>query len=220
MGLSIIEELLIQVDNNFPEFFNEIDWSSFSSYKGLSEEFIDRYSHLLNWKILSSQQLFNLSFIQKHKDKLDLRIMQISHSNLCASNPEFFSKNFKKIEKKKFKVRNNTRLFNNEQCFEFVVNTIRDEYPNEFECLDWKTISSMRFLSDEFIDQYSDKLNWGILCTIQKLSQETIEKHSDKVNWKSVSITQISRLDVSFIFKYINRLDLNIIKNKLARVPG
>lgn len=64
--------------------------------------------------------------------------------------------------------------------------------------------SSKNFLSESFIEKYSDKLNWEYISEFQKLSENFIEKYADKVEWGWISKCQI--LSESFIEKHSDKL--------------
>ena len=47
----------------------------------------------------------------------------------------------------------------------------------------WNYISSLYYLSEEFIDKYSDKVVWDSITRNRVFSESFIEKHKYKVNW-------------------------------------
>jgi hypothetical protein len=49
--------------------------------------------------------------------------------------------------------------------------------------MDWAYISKTQKLSEEFIENFQDRVDWGRISKTQKLSEEFIEKFQDKFNW-------------------------------------
>lgn len=96
--------------------------------------------------------------------------------------------------------------------FEKMIKIMKREYPDDFNRLDWKSISNFNSLSEDFIEEFSDNVVWSIICTFQKLSEDFINKYIDKVNFKVISNLQISHLSIDFIFENKDKLDIKIIK--------
>ena len=75
----------------------------------------------------------------------------------------------------------------------------------QLACADWEEISQQGDLSDEFIEQYADKLNWTALCYNQIISENILRKFKDKVNWETVCGGQI--LSLEFIREMADYVD-------------
>ena len=54
-----------------------IDWKSVSKYQKLSENFIERYDNLVNWKSVSKYQKLSESFIEKYSDKVEWYLISV-----------------------------------------------------------------------------------------------------------------------------------------------
>jgi hypothetical protein len=75
----------------------------------------------------------------------------------------------------------------------------------------FKNISRYQNLSEEFINQYKDKLEWKNITIYQNLSEKFIEKYSKKIIWNFIPIRQT--VSYKFIKKNINRFNwINISK--------
>lgn len=96
--------------------------------------------------------------------------------------------------------------------FEKMIKLMQREYQEDFNKLDWKSISNYNSLSENFIEEFQDNVIWSVICTFQKLSEDFINKFYDKVNYKVISNLQISHLSIDFIFKNKDKLDMKIIK--------
>ena len=55
---------------------------------------------------------------------------------------------------------------------------------------DWRRISQHKYLTEEFMEKYKDKIDWGIVSICQRLSESFIEKYQDKVDWVYINIHQ------------------------------
>lgn len=70
------ENMIIKMETeNFQDFII-LDWNAISSFKFLSEEFMDRYFNLLNPFLLCSHQRPSEKLIRKHIDKIDAKALK------------------------------------------------------------------------------------------------------------------------------------------------
>lgn len=69
----------------------------------------------------------------------------------------------------------------------------------------WLDISHFQILSEEFIEEFADKLFWSYISTYQILSEPFIENFSDKVDWYRISCDQL----LSEEFIRIHKNDVN-----------
>jgi hypothetical protein len=53
-----------------------------------------------------------------------------------------------------------------------------------FDDWDWVKISTYQYLTDNFIEKYSDKVDWDQISYFQYLSETFIRKHINKINFK------------------------------------
>ena len=72
------------------------------------------------------------------------------------------------------------------------------------ENFDWYWISKYQDLSEEFIEEHSNKVHWNRISIFQKLSEEFIEKYSDKVHWNWIS--EYQDLSEEFIEEHSNKV--------------
>lgn len=88
-------------------------------------------------------------------------------------------------------------------------------YPEEVfkYCDDWQDVSLSKYLTEDFIRRYQDKLDWSVISCVQILSEEFITEFKDKVFWRSISRHQ--KLSFKFVIKNIELIDIEnfIIKN-------
>jgi len=70
---------------------------------------------------------------------------------------------------------------------------------------EWIKISCYKYLAEEFIEKYKDKVNWGYISYYQNLSEEFIKKYQNKVDWYLISIYQ--SLSAEFIEKYKDKVN-------------
>ena len=89
------------------------------------------------------------------------------------------------------------------------------EEDTTFSAHQWEYISQHKYLSEEFIEKYQDKVGWHVVSAYQRLSEEFIEKHKDKVDWYWIAGYQ--QLSVQFIFKYQSKISFNSFLGCLDR---
>jgi len=96
--------------------------------------------------------------------------------------------------------------------------TLSEDFIEEFQDkVDWRFISKYQTLSESFIEKFQDKVHWENISYYQKLSESFIEKFQDKVYWYNISRYQT--LSESFIEKYQDKLDIKDLleTNKITK---
>ena len=89
---------------------------------------------------------------------------------------------------------------------------LSEEFMNEFQDkVNWRLISTYQKLSESFIRKFQDKVDWHRISEWQDLSEDLIREFQDKVDWYWISIYQ--KLSEDFINEFTDRLDLNEIKD-------
>lgn len=69
----------------------------------------------------------------------------------------------------------------------------------------WLNISFYKYLPENFIRKYKDKVYWTFISAHQKLSEELIREFQDKVDWSRISRNQV--LSENFIIEFENNVD-------------
>lgn len=104
------------------------------------------------------------------------------------------------------------------KSFEAMIMQMETDNYQDFILLDWNTISAFKYLSEEFMEKYFNRLNIFSLCNTQRLSEKFIRKHINELDDKSLKIlsnTQIYNFSYDFIFENKEKLDMKAIaKNK------
>src|SRR5687767_6090726 len=59
----------------------------------------------------------------------------------------------------------------------------RDEYIQNYGDNFWNTIFDKMWLSEEFVDEFIDKIGIDNICKYISLTPEFIDKYSDEINW-------------------------------------
>lgn len=73
---------------------------------------------------------------------------------------------------------------------------------------DWNSISK-RNLTDDFIEEFQEKLNWDLLSQLHTLSRSFIKKYMNILNWKCVSMNKSLTDELIYIYK--DKLDWRTI---------
>ena len=135
-----------ELSEDFIERFSYLlDWNSISLIQNLSESFIERHVYEINWSSLSMNHMFSYNFIEKHKDRINWSI--ISDSKSLSE--------------------------------EFI-----ERFKNE---LDLSKISCNILLSESFIEKHKDILDWNAISSYQDLSESFIIKMKDRINFYKLS---------------------------------
>lgn len=91
-------------------------------------------------------------------------------------------------------------------AFEDMINMMSHKNKKEYELLDWKAISSFKYLSVHFLRNFSHKLNWNIISTFQMLTFDELKEFRRFLNWKAIKNTHIARTDPNFYQEFKNEL--------------
>lgn len=188
------EELNEDFIEEFVEEFNSDDWYYVSQQK-LSESFIEKYKHKVDWSEIIQFQKLNISFIEKNLNtifSLPNGVLSVHCLALFQKLPIDF-------------IENNIELFEDY----FYLLSEHQKLPESFmekykEKIDWKIISRKQKLSESFIEKYKDKLDWESISFYQSLSESFIEKHQDKINLNSI-LWYSEKISRSFFEKCIEK---------------
>ena len=74
---------------------------------------------------------------------------------------------------------------------------------------DWGMISQIKYLSEDFIREFKDRVDWESILIYQRLSEDFIREFKDKVDWDCVSEFQI--LSEDFIREFQDRVNWEFI---------
>ena len=83
--------------------------------------------------------------------------------------------------------------------FDCTVDTFKDD-PHIY----WLTVSFYRYLSEDFMEEFSDKLHWQQASRNQKLAESFMEKYKNKVYW--IDISECQTLSEPFISKFQDKV--------------
>ena len=82
-----------------------------------------------------------------------------------------------------------------------------EEHLKELNEQGWRDVSGFQPLSEEFMEEYADKLDWSVLFQYQKLSESFIEKHMNRItdgnDW--YNIFKYQKLSEAFIKRCLDK---------------
>jgi len=112
---------------------------------------------------------------------------------------EYFIKNWKNTDKK------NINFLRNDWKIISYYKYLSEDFIREFkDKVIWEYISESQKLSEAFIREFQDKVDWSRISSSQKLSEEFIREFKDRVNWEYISIDQ--KLSTKFIDEFKNEV--------------
>ena len=207
-----IENNIRKMKTECQEDFSTLDWAAISNFRYLSEDFIEEFSEKVVWKNICTSQKLSEDFINKFIDKVDLKIIISLHSNRLS---EGFIKKLREENYEIFSTKKNIKktsqvIYN--ASIENIIRKMKTECQEDFSTIDWAAISNFRYLSEDFIEEFSEYVVWKNICTSQKLSEDFINKFIDKVDLKIISIMQASHLSLDFIIRHKEKMNMNLIK--------
>jgi hypothetical protein len=225
----LLEELLRDMEDQQPYLFIELDWTSLSSIKYWSYDFIREFFEYFNTSVLLTCQSFTEEFlveimqvlIPKSKNQIDINSVIKTIHCICKPSLEFKrqfplnttgpkgSKGTKSVKtKKNYKIN---------QSFENIINYIQDTDPKEYSRLDLKSISSFKLLSENFVTRHFEKLDKNILFCHQKFSNSyiTLINEYNGIPFNAMFVSHIRQLNLQFIFE-LNKTFLKNYKSQIV----
>lgn len=76
-----LEFAIMNMETEFPNDFKKLDWTSLSSFKHLSEDFIAKYIHLVNISVICTHQHLSESFLRAFDKKINFKVISITQVN-------------------------------------------------------------------------------------------------------------------------------------------
>lgn len=222
------------LSNHFMDRFkHKLNWKIISIYQELDESFIIGHSGMINWKYVSLHQTLSESFIVKHKKEVvwwaifQKQLMSKQFMLKYKQKVEWWSAkeyDIKWIKKKvnlipEIKKRTEKEFSTMQWIVEFsktyeeesypeLDNTILDKYK---KVMDWKSISFVYTLNEQFIEDYIDFVDWFVISLRQDLSESFINKHKDRIVWWALAFNH--RISKKFVSKHKHKIEW-------WRVPG
>jgi len=185
----------INISAEMAEFLYEIgaaedNLNEICSIPGLSEDFIRKFSYLVNWHNISRNQKLSEDFIREFENHVVWRLI----SRYQKLSEDFIREFLDKIEE--------TKSWDSISYYQ----KLSEDFIREFQDkVDWKSISQGQKLSEDFIREFKDKVDWQYISWRQKLSEDFIREFKDKVNWHLIS--EYQTLSEDFIREFKDKVD-------------
>lgn len=221
----LLEELLRDMEDQQPYLFIELDWTSLSSIKYWSYDFIREYFEYFNTHALLTCQSFTEEFlieiievlIPQSKNEIDIfSVIKTIHC-ICKPSIEFKNKFPLVTGSKGTKIVKTKKIYKINRSFENIINYIQDTDLEEYNRLDLKAISSFKLLSENFVTRHFERLDENILFTHQKFSNSYINLINEYVGipFNAMFISHIRQLNLQFILQ-LNTAFLKNYKSQIA----
>lgn len=173
------------------EFINKIYARPLLDRGLINENFIRRYADTINWKTVSNSRAdLSIGFLREFKDKIDWQRYFYNHTPT-----QKFVEEFRDV------IPLSTVIYKVKMTEDFI-RRYRIELEKYYSF--WSSICETQDLSEEFIEEFADKVNWKVISYRQKLSRRMIEKYADKLDWKYMIANQ--KFDQKFIEKHIEHI--------------
>lgn len=155
----------------------------------IGERFIRKYAFDINWKTISNSSAnLSIDFLREFRDKIDWQ----RYFNYHVPTEKFIEE-FKDIIPWCY-------IPGRVKMSESFIRRHRLEMEKYYSC--WNSICEHQVLSEEFIEEFADKVDWKAVSFKQKLSKEMIHKYANKVDWRYIVANQ--KLDQKFIKDHID----------------
>ena len=92
---------------------------------------------------------------------------------------------------------------------------LSEEFMEEFsEYLEWNAIAVRQKLTERFIYKYGNELDWGLISQYQTLSEKFMSNNSEDLNWASLCYNQ--KMSDDFIIKHQKDIDWEALLDSIA----
>jgi len=150
---------------------------------------------LLSVKTAARSPLYGVELMRKYPEKFDWFSLQYDSDFTPEMALEF-----------RYKINVRNYLYSHS---EVVTEKFIRENPTMFE---WSDINAyFRYPSEEFLNNFGDKIDWKLVYINDKMSLDFIEKNKDKFDWKNFPASngknQRKLLNEEFARKYADRID-------------
>jgi len=103
--------------------------------------------------------------------------------------------------------------FNYNQWYFITKNSeLSEEFLEEFQDkICWVTVSSTYDLSQNFIDKFEHKIHWDMLSMLKELTEDFMRENEERINWINISACQ--NLSEKFIYEFREKVHWPAILN-------
>lgn len=186
----------------------------------IGESFIRKYAFDINWKTISNSYAhLSTEFLREFKDRIDWN----RYFNYHVPTEKFIEE-FKDVVPWSY-VPGRVKMSENfirrhrlemEKYYAFWTNIcehqdLSEEFIEEFaEKVDWKAVSYKQKLSKEMMHKYADKLEWRYIISNQNIDQKFVEEHIDYIlplsPWQWTDMIKHIKFGRRFLRKYKNKI--------------
>lgn len=168
----------------------------------------------VDWNDVSTHMTFYESDLREYADYLDWSWIMVNLRT--ALNVNLIREFADKITN--FKTRSGDSVWNTLASYRILSDKLIEEFMDKF--IPWIISEKQTYLSEQFMDRWSNILSWNYLCKKQTMSEEFIEKHMNKLYMYWEHISQYQKLSEKFIEKYKDRVVwFNITKYQTLSEP-
>jgi len=183
-----------------------------------NEKFLEQFKDKIEWKYISARYL-TPELIEKYKEYINFNENGMSYFTERFTNEKeadvFLEKYKDKIDSFRFTQWASEELLRkNVDKIDFDrigFRKISDEFIEDFQDkIVWESFWCFNETPEKYVEKYLDKVEWKKLSKNSNLSEKIIEKYSDKVDWREISVHNLN-LSNSFMEKNIDKLWLSEI---------
>ncbi len=183
-----------QLSEGFIEKYrNDVDWVNVCRYQKLSEEFMTIWHNYIDWVAVSEYQTLSQPFIDCFEKKLSLYAMT----------------KFQKLSEEFLETHRERLYWENVFLYQDLPDGFIRRHINKIK--NWKAVCSRQTLTEDFIEEFADKVDWHEISINQTLSEDFIRKFALKVDWDCISMCQIMSEDfVREMHQFVNWYNISL----------
>ena len=176
-----------------PKELENIDLSSSVVYRNtelMNEDFLDKYSKFLDWRLVIKYNHLSEDFIEKHKKVMDWDYILLYQKHISD---DFIIKHKDEITHWDF-------LGVHRPVSVFLGHVLYDK-------INWAALAVTDKLSEEFIREFRDKLDWTRITMgyARKFSDSFIREMKDYIDWYYL-FTERKNMSMDFIREIVKKL--------------
>lgn len=216
----LLTEFIHLSDDSIRKFRHDLDWDVLTYKTNLSWDIIREFRDELNWEFITEHYEFDLATIKEFQNFIDWDVLSIKKNLSIDIIREFQDLlNWEEVSE-------NT-MFDTNTAHEFrdMIDWGSARYDNLSELfirdllmdyeLDWILISSMPYLSKNFIEEFKDQIEWNVYVNNPKVVPILVYKYKDRCTPSENLTAVFARLNeqVSAIRTLSPYISMNAISN-------
>ncbi len=184
----------------------DCNWADLSRKEKLTEDFIRRFSFMVDWEYICKYQKLSVEFLREFEDEYEYTRKQRYDPETGVYDDGHYTP-YTDDEEVDIDV----------DCWYYIsqYQTLSEDFIRDFQDkVAWSCITRYQQLSGSFLIKYKDKMSnwqfWDNISEYQTLSEDFIRNNKNEIKWGNISRCQ--KLSRKFIREFKDKIDFDYIR--------